>query len=214
MPRTRTLALACLGVPVVLTACKEGGPAQCINPADPLCVAVSTVDVSPLSAPEDTVYQVGSTAQMIADAEDAGGTDITTLPIAWTSTTPATATVTPVAGLMTAVAPGTTAIRATVDGVQGQQTMVVVNANLPLITTAVGDTLADVLRQALGTTPRGLVAAGLTTCATRLTAGNIVALRNCLTGLTDVSAGGNAADSTFLSVLDIYFLFARAQLPS
>jgi hypothetical protein len=214
MPRTRTLALVCLSVPVVLTACKEGGAPQCINPADPLCVNVATVEVAPLSAPEDTIIQVGSTAQMSADAEDGGGADITTLPVAWTSTTLATATITPVAGLMTAVAPGTTTIRATVDGVQGEQSMVVVNANLPLITTALTDTLAVVLRQALGTVPRGQVGAGLTTCATRLTAGNIVALGNCLTGLTSVGAGGNAADSTFLSVLDIYFSFARAQLPS
>ncbi|MEQ1856830.1 MAG: hypothetical protein ABL963_10185 [Longimicrobiales bacterium] len=213
MPRARTLAFACLSVPVVLTACKEGGAPQCINPADPLCVNVATVDVRVLSAPEDTVVQVGSTAQMVANAEDAAGAAITTLPVAWSSTTIGTATVAPVAGLMTAVAPGTTAIRAVVDGVQGQQAMVVVNAPLPLITTTLSDTVSVLLRQALGTTPRGQIVGGLATCATRLNAGNIVALDNCLTGLTNVSAGGVAADSTLLGILDVFFVFAQSQLP-
>ena len=93
MPKSPILkALVCLSAPLAVIACKEGGPAQCINPADPVCVTVIDVDVSVLSAAEDTVVQVGSTAQLEADVVDNLGADVTTLPIAWSSTTTATAT--------------------------------------------------------------------------------------------------------------------------
>src|SRR5690348_4294992 len=94
MPRSRSSSLLAVLAPVVaLAACKSGGDATCINPADPACVTVATVDVFVESAPEDTVVQIGSSVQMDADVEDTGGAPVTTLQLAWTSATPATATV-------------------------------------------------------------------------------------------------------------------------
>ncbi len=204
--------LACLGAALLLASCKESGPPQCINPADPTCVTVTNVTVAVLSAPVDTVIQVGRTSVLTASAT-AGGSPVTTLPVAWSSTVTATATVDPNSGVVTAVAPGSTMIRATVDGIAGQQRMIVANADLPLISAVVGDTLADALRQALSNTPRAAVTTGLATCATHVGTGNLVALNGCFANVMGVSAGSNASDSTLLGVLDLFFNFARRQLP-
>lgn len=213
MPHFRaSQRLACLGAALLLASCKPSGPPQCINPADPACVIVSSVTVTVLSAPVDTVIQVGNTSVLTASAT-ASGSPVTTLPFAWSSTVLTTATVDPNSGVVTAVAPGATVIRATVDGVTGQQRMLVANADLPLITTVVGDTLADALRQALSNTPRAAVTTGLATCTTHVSTGNLVALNGCFTNVMSVGAGTNANDSTLLGVLDLFFDFARRQLP-
>jgi uncharacterized protein YjdB len=196
-----------MGAVVFLGACK--GATEVCN--DPLtCTGVTTVTVT--SPTVDTVMAVGRTAQLSAAAV-AGGTAVT-VPFTWAANPTSVATVSPAGGLVTGVAAGTVAITASQNNnsVTGQLSLRVVAADLPAVGTAVGDTLSRTLRAALSTTPRSTVNAGITTCQGHVTTGNLIALNTCLTNLMNVSSGGSAADSTFLNVLDVFFLFSKAQL--
>lgn len=74
--------------------------------------ATSAVTLSPNGA----FLVVGETRQFVATRVDTYGNSITDRPVAWTSTNPAVATVNAQTGMVTAVAAGTTEIRATTEG--------------------------------------------------------------------------------------------------
>lgn len=214
-PLTRNVcAITAALVVAVLASCSKAS--QDCDPTDPLapCFAGGgAIDTIVVTSAIDSVMDVGGTAQMTGEARNAAGSPVT-VTLAWTSLTTATATVNPSSGLVTAVAPGTTNIRAS----QSQNTVVglypmrVVDADLPLVTTLVGDTLADAMRQALTNTPRGALATILTNCATHRTSGNLLALNTCLSNAMSVSGGMNGNDNALLNVLDRFFDLAQRQL--
>jgi hypothetical protein len=198
-----------LGAALALGACKAAE--QC-DPTDPLCsggggpVAASVSITSPV----DTVMAVGRTTTMVAVALDANGTPLPSQPsFTWNSSTPATASVS--AGLVTALAAGTTTISATTNPT-GTLNLRTVDANLPAVTTIVTDSLAVRLRQALSATPQSQVTGLLNACAGHITTGHVRALDVCLTGLSNVSGGTNGNDQALLGVLDLFFDHSRRQL--
>ncbi len=81
---------------------------------------VASVTVTPPTAE----VQVGGTVQLTATPRDAAGNPLTGRTVTWESTAPAVATV-DASGLVTAVAPGTTTIRATSEGRTGTSTITV-----------------------------------------------------------------------------------------
>jgi len=196
-----------LGAAVLLAACK-GATEVCNDPLS--CNGVTAVTVT--SPTVDTVMAVGRTAQLVAAA--VSGSTSVSVPFTWASNPTAVATVSTNGGLVTGVSAGTVLVTASQNNnaVTGQLRMHVVDADLPAVAAAATDTLAGALRAALSNTPRSAVTAGLLTCAGHNTSGNLLALDTCLGGLQNVSAGGSAADSTLLSVLDVYFMFSQAQL--
>jgi uncharacterized protein YjdB len=82
---------------------------------------VATVAV----APGNANLFVGRTLQLSASARDAQGTALTGRPVSWSVSDPAIATIS-ATGLVTAVAPGTIAITATVEGVEASTGLTVV----------------------------------------------------------------------------------------
>jgi hypothetical protein len=74
--------------------------------------ATAAVTLSPAGA----FLVTGETRQFVATRVDAHGNSITDRPVAWSSTNPAIATVNAQTGMVTAVAAGTTEIRATTEG--------------------------------------------------------------------------------------------------
>jgi hypothetical protein len=208
MPGQRNLfALVPLGMAVLLGACK--GATEVCN--DPLtCTGVTGITVT--SPTVDTVMATGRTAQLVAAAVS-GGSSVT-VPFSWTAAPTSVATVAPATGLVTGVAAGTVMITVgqSNNAVTGQLRMHVVDADLPLVTDVVTDTLSARLRQALSNTPRGVVTTNLTTCSGHVGTGNLLALDACLNTLTGVSGGSNGNDNALLNVLDVFFTFARQQL--
>ncbi|MCU0617955.1 MAG: Ig-like domain-containing protein [Gemmatimonadaceae bacterium] len=87
-------------------------------------IPVATVSVA-LSARERIV---GQTVTATATVRSAGGTTLTGRAVTWSSSAPAIATVDPLSGAVSAVALGQVIVRATVDGIIGQDTLWVVPA--------------------------------------------------------------------------------------
>ncbi|MHB1327923.1 MAG: Ig-like domain-containing protein [Gemmatimonadales bacterium] len=111
---------------LLLAACGDEGS----GPADPV---VATVVVQ-----GDEGLVVGDERTYAVRALDAGGREITGRMVAWTSTVPAVATVS-ATGVVTALSPGATEVRATVDGVVGTSTLEVTLAPVATITLNVSD---------------------------------------------------------------------------
>lgn len=83
--------------------------------------AASSVVVAPET---DIVTAIGATRQFTATARDANGHTIAGSPVLWSSSVPGVATISPT-GLVTAVANGTTTIKAAVGAVEGLATLTV-----------------------------------------------------------------------------------------
>ncbi len=139
-PQTAT-ASAPGTTPVTFTATSQVGP-------------VNRIEVTPASL---ALASLGETAQLTARAVDAYGNTVPGVTITWTSLNPAVATVSST-GLVTAVANGTTAIRASGGGAMGQAAVTVqqapasVTVTSPRPTLVEGDTvrLTAVVRDARG----------------------------------------------------------------
>ncbi len=99
-------------VAILFAACGGDGPSQ---------PQVSSVAVTPASS---TLSAVGATVQLSAQARDAAGASVTGQSATWASDATTVATVS-TTGLVTAVAPGTAAITATVAGVAGSAVITV-----------------------------------------------------------------------------------------
>jgi hypothetical protein len=205
-------ALAPLAV-LLLGACSKAERA--CDPTDPLCGGGggNAIDTIVVTSAIDSVIDVGATTQMTGQARTSAGTPVT-VTLAWTSLTPATATVDPASGLVTAAAVGTTTIRASQsqNSVIGTLPLRVVDADLATASELVTDSIAARMRQALSTTPRGAMTTILGNCSTHLTAGNLLALNTCLTNAAAVSGGTNGNDNALLNVLDLFYAHARRQL--
>lgn len=110
--RTARLALLCL-----IAAC-GGGDSGTNNPPPPPTVSTVAVTVTP------STLVIGANAQASAVATSSSGAVLTGKTTAWSSSNPSVATVSG-AGFVTAVAAGSTAIIATVDGVNGSAAVTV-----------------------------------------------------------------------------------------
>lgn len=75
-------------------------------------------------APKTVTLTTGESAKVSATAKDASGTTVTGKTVVWTSSKPSVASVNS-SGSVTALAAGTTTIKATVDGVSGQASVTV-----------------------------------------------------------------------------------------
>jgi uncharacterized protein YjdB len=95
----------------------------------PAPVPVATVSVSPATSN----LSVGGTVQLSAVTRDAGGATLTGRAIAWTTATPAVATISS-NGLVTAVGAGTTTLSATSEGRVGTATVTVAAAVVASVT--------------------------------------------------------------------------------
>src|SRR5512134_2388623 len=88
------------------------GMAACVRePTEALPSSVAAVQVAPAAA----ALAVGAFEQLTATARDAAGAVVAGHAVTWVSDRPSVATVT-AAGLVTAVAPGTATVTATIDG--------------------------------------------------------------------------------------------------
>jgi hypothetical protein len=105
---SRLLVLVAAG----LAGCSHG---------DGTAPVVTSVVVTPASP---TLSAVGATQQFSATAKDASGNEVTGVTASWSSSATTVATVSP-SGLATAVGDGTTAITATIEGVEGQAQLIV-----------------------------------------------------------------------------------------
>lgn len=103
---------------VTITATSEGKSASTSIAVFPISVASVTSSLTQLS-----IY-VGQTVQLSVSLRDVTGGTLTGRSISWTSTTPLVATIT-AQGLVTAVAPGTATVTATVEGKTATTTLVV-----------------------------------------------------------------------------------------
>jgi hypothetical protein len=178
----------------------------------PPIVNVTVANVAVTSS-LDTVVAVGSPmTTMSGVARDASNNPVT-VTFNWTSGTPAAATVNAASGAVTAVAAGATTITAAQsnNAVTGTLGLRVVDVNLPATAALLADPFSQALRAALSATPQGTANGLVTTCGTAATAGNVVALRTCLTSLINVP-GTNGTDNALLAVLDVFAGFARRPL--
>jgi uncharacterized protein YjdB len=156
-------------------------------------VAVNSVSVTPSPAN----LMVGQTLQLSAIARDAGGAVLTGRAVTWTTGDPAVATVSS-SGVLTAVAPGTTQVTATVDGVAGSASSTVtavpvasvsVSPNTATVIVGQNVTLTATPLDASGNPLAGRVVTWTTSNASRATVSN--------TGVvTGVSAGNVTITAT------------------
>jgi WD40 repeat protein len=125
-----TCALVLTALLTATLACADGGGTRPVDPGTggggggtmpPPPAAVASVHVTPASAS----LVVGGTQSLAASARDAAGNALPGRPASWSSSAPAVASIDN-AGLVTAVAAGSTTIRATVEGIVGTATITVV----------------------------------------------------------------------------------------
>jgi hypothetical protein len=119
--------LATLGALLLFAACKG-------SETEPLVTTTVTVSASPAQ------ISVNGTSQASAVPKDQNGNPIAGKTVAWTSLTPAIASV-DATGLVRGLAAGTATIQATVDGVAGTTNIAVI---APVFTCTAGPTIVDV----------------------------------------------------------------------
>jgi len=215
LPRT-SLGAACLAVVFSLASC-QGGQEVCA-PTDPLCgnggggggVQVASVTVT--SSIDSVVAVGGPQATMTAEARDASN-NLVSVTFTWSSVTTSTGTVDSSTGVVTALAAGTTTIRAVPDNgsVVGAYTLRAVNADLPGVDALLSDPFLAALTGALGSTPGGSVGTLLSDCDSHVTSGNIRAIDSCLNNLLAVS-GSDGTDDALLGVMNLFFSLAQSRL--
>lgn len=195
---------------LALAACQAATPVPC-PPTDPLCGPQTgpTVTAVAVTSAIDTVMAVGATAQLSAAATDGSGNPVT-VTFSWTSTPASVASVSQ-GGVLSAVSAGTATVSATADGTTGSLRMHAVDADLTGISATFNDAYRQALTGALAAATASTLNTRLNTCATDVTAGNILAINACLTiALAINGAGGN--DDALLAVLDLYIDHAQRLL--
>ncbi len=148
-----------------------------------------------------TAMAIGRTAQLSAAATDGDGSPMSTT-FTWTSTNEATATVS-ASGSVTAVAAGTTTIRAVSGSVTGSLSILVVDADLAGITAALTDAFVVSMGSGLDASTASTVNGLISTCAGHITSGNLLGVDQCLAGLSGTT-GANGTDQALLAVLALF----------
>jgi uncharacterized protein YjdB len=136
---TGTVAFTVTGVgagTAVVTASSEGVSqtftVRILNPVASVAVAAT---------PDSVIGTAGAPVPASATLRDVGNVVLTGRPIAWSSTTPAVATVDAVTGVITALGLGSTTITATAEGVNGTRTFRVLAPVNSISTTTPGDSI-------------------------------------------------------------------------
>lgn len=197
VPRRLALVLLTLAV----GSCKGAEPV--CDPADPLCgddpgPSVSSVEVT---SEIGSVMAVGRDAQMSAAATDSEGNPVS-VTFDWSSTDPSTASVSG-AGLVSALAAGSTQIRASADGVTGSISLQAVDTDLDAIDALLADAFFASMVDALDAPTASTLNGHVSTCTTSIDSGNLTALNDCLAdALATSGSGGN--DTALLAVLSLY----------
>jgi hypothetical protein len=205
------LAFATCVLVSTLTACKS--PTEtCTGLACPGATTVANVTVT--SPTVDSVMAVGRTAALTAVAKDANGTNVS-VTFTWESQTASVISLAASGGNATASAltAGTSIIHVTQDNNAqfGNLKMRAVNADLPGVTTTLGDAFAVALRNALTATPKSTISTQLTSCASNVTSGNLLAIKACITNMKAVTSS-DPTDQALLGVLRLFFDRAQTQL--
>jgi hypothetical protein len=184
-----------------LTGCGET-----VEPPGP---TVASVDVV---SPIDTVVAQGKAVQLTATARDAAGDTVAGAAFSWTSSAPATASVS-ATGLVTGLAAGATEITAEAAGVQGQLRMRVVVADLAGIGTVLTDPfMARCLTAATGAEGT-LVHSLIDSAVTEADQGYLLALRRHLASARTAAGTATAAnDRALLAVVDLMLGVAQERL--
>lgn len=78
-----------------------------------------------VASPRDTLTALGDTARLTASARDARGNEMSGVTVSWSSSVPTVASVDPATGLVTALAEGSTQLRAAVGSASAERTIVV-----------------------------------------------------------------------------------------
>ena len=154
-----------------ITATSEGKLAAATVTANPAVVVSVGVTLNAGN------IQVGQTTQAVATARDSAGNGISGRAVTWASSNPSVATVSS-QGVVTAVANGSTSVKATVDGVSGSANLTVSTA----VVSSVGVTLGS-----------SSLVAGSTTQATAVASD---ALGNAITGRSVAWSTSNSAIAT------------------
>lgn len=121
----------------IVTATIEGRSGSTSVTVTPVPVATVTV------APSPVTVVVQGTVALSATMKDASGNTLTDRAVAWTTSAPAVATVSP-SGVVTGVAPGTATITATSEGRSGTATVTVTATLVPVATVTVEPSTATV----------------------------------------------------------------------
>ncbi len=140
-----------------------------------------------VTSPGDSIIGT-ATLQATATLKDAANVTLTGRPVAWTSGTPAAATVNSATGLVTGVAPGTSIITATSEGHPGTRTVRVLPAISTVALTAAVDSLIGAGSLAATATIRD--------AANQPIAGRIVTLVSGNTGVATVSPASGTTNAS------------------
>ncbi len=178
---------------LVVLACTDQEPGQ---------PAVASVAVT---SALDSLIDVGGTARLTAAPRDAAGTPVPGVAITWSSSN-ATALNVNGAGLVSALAIGSATITAAVPGpVAGTFRMRAVDADVATVTTLAGDPHATALIGAVSSGKRPALQTAWTLCASGATAGNLVAVVQCGTGVSaEAASATDAADRVLIGILQLF----------
>jgi len=187
--REMTLASAILAL-LVFAACTT------TEPPEP---TYSIEVVSPI----DTVVALGGTVQLDVNVRDQAGNILRGVQLNWTTSDPAIASVQN--GLVTAAGTGTVTITASALRTSGSLRLRIVAANLGAISSLAEDNFANSLVAGLSNASHALVQTAFARCASGATAGNLVAVRDCIRTVRDQAAAAtDATDRVLLAVLVLY----------
>lgn len=189
----RSLILAVTGL--ALIACSSANTAVEVVPRTPVASVSLTMPATSLLA--------GQTQQAVATPRDANGVALTDRQVTWTSGTPAVATVSG-EGMIAAIAPGTSMITATSEGITGQGMLTVVpvppvpvasvtvSPSSPSVQVGATTQLSAVTRDASNNVLSGRVvtwASGNTGIATVSSSGLVTGVAAGTTSITATSGG-------------------------
>lgn len=165
--------------------------------------AAATIDVTSLL---DSILAVGKSTSLTAAAKDQAGAAVAGLTILWSSSNTAALTVSGT-GTVTAVAPGTATISAAVASppVTGILRMRAVEADLTTVGALAGDAYATALIAAVSASKRTAVQTARAKCASGVSSGGVVAIRQCGTSVAaEAASATDAADKALLGILQLY----------
>jgi uncharacterized protein YjdB len=189
-------AIASVSQAGIVTGVANGNTQVSVSAGGKSALIPVTVNPRPISlvrvTPSPLAVLSGATAQLTAQALDAGGSSVTGRPVIWATSSAAVATVTST-GLVTGVAAGTANVTATIDGVVG--TSVVTVQPVPISSIVLAPATATVIvgqSLQLTATPRDSVGNALMGRALAWTSSSPTVASVSSTGLVTALSRGTA----------------------
>ena len=207
VPRKRSTWSTWVGPIVVLAGCSGETPMQPTQPeqeAEPSVVAVT------VASPVGVLLAADRTFQLEAAPRDADGATVPGVAVDWRTSDTGIATVSG-SGLVQTFTAGSVEITASANGVDGDVTFTVADANLDGIAAIVDDPFTDALRGTVAGASQSAVEAALAECRQGSLTGGLTAVQECVAGArAAVTASATPADAPMLAVLAI--LIDRVEL--